>query len=262
MCTIGAIFSENGKLFAFKNRDLPVNKENPQPLIEESGNLKYIKFGVDKANKLPGVWAGVNEKGLSILGADGNGLIDYQGPEYGGGERTWEAYEYVLAECSTISEAYHYIIEFYTKNKIGGQGDIIIIADKKQAVALEYAMNLWSIQFNGNDPFIVRTNFFLNLPHLRPQPETNTLHLSSQKRYERALSLLSATTTKTDINDVKKLLCDAENGPGAFSLCREGGEGEYKTICSVIMEVSEEQNIAHYIINEKPSINKYKQITL
>jgi len=258
MCTIGALYRDDGNLYLFKNRDLIEYKENPLPLIEKGINHKYIKFGVDIENKIPGIWAGVNDGGLAIVGADGNCIYDYKGPHYGGGEKTWEAYEIVLSKYESVSEAYPFIMEYYFENKIGGAGDIIIMADRNRAVALEYTMNLWSLQFSGEVPYIVRTNFFLNMPHLRVMPETNSVHLSSAKRYERAIGLLSANSAQTTIEDVKNLLCDKANGPGSLSICREGGHGEYKTVCSVIFEISKRNIKAHYVMNEIPLVDKYQ----
>jgi len=261
MCTIGTSHNDNGTVYSFKNRDLINIKENPQPFIVKGKKHSYIKFGVDITNKYKGVWAGINDRGVSILGADGNSLIDYTGTQYGGGEKTWEAYETVLSEFDSARKAYAFLIDFYQENKIGGTGDIIIIADKKDSIILEYSFNTWSIQFKDN-PYMLRTNFFVNLPHLRPSPESNTLHMSSAKRYERALGVLSASSSNTTIDDIKRLLTDTYYGENAFSLCRSGGDGEYKTICSVVFEVTDTEAIAYYVMNDKPSFDKYKILSL
>ena len=262
MCTVGAVHNNNGSLYVFKNRDLIEMRKNPDPVISEMDGCKYIKFGIDESGTKPGVWAGVNEHGLSIVGADGNSLINYVGPEYGSGEKTWVAYEEVLAHCKDVAEAYSFITDFYTKNRIGGTGDIIILADRNRSAAIEYTMDLWSIQFNGNTPYTIRTNFFVNLPHIRPKPETSSLHLSSAHRYARALGLLSHTSSDTGLDDVKRILCDRENGPGALSILREGGTSEYKTVCSVIFEITATRIQAHYILNQKPAVDKYQMIVL
>jgi dipeptidase len=261
-CTIGAVFTKQNKVFVFKNRDLNVEKTNPEPTIENGEKYRYIKFGVDVEHKKPGVWAGVNDGGVAVLGADGNCILDFQGGDYGGGEKTWEAYETVLSKAGSVEEAYKLIIDLYTAHKIGGSGDIVLIADRSKAAVLEYSLNQWAIQFITNQPYVLRTNFFVGLRHLRPAPEENSLHLSSAKRYERAIELLSKTTYNTSLQDVKNLCRDHINGPSAFSICRHGGGEEYKTCCSVIFEVGSRNILAHYIINEFPCNKEYTILEL
>lgn len=261
-CTIGAVFTKQNKVFVFKNRDLSVEKINPMPTIENGEKYRYIKLGVDAENKKSGVWAGVNDKRVAVLGADGNCMLNFQGGDYGGGEKTWEAYEIVLSKAGSVEEAYKIIIDFYTAHKIGGSGDIVLITDLSKAVVLEYSLNLWALQFVINQPYILRTNFFVNLKHLRPAPEESSLHLSSAKRYERAIELLSKTTYNSSLQDIKNLCRDHGNGESSFSICRHGGEGEHKTYCSVIFEVESKNILAHYIINNLPCKEEYKMLRL
>ncbi len=260
-CTIGFVFSKSGKVILFKNRDLNVFERNPEPVIDEGNKYRCIKFGVDIENQTPGVWAGVNDQGVGILGADGNCMLDFVGEEYGSGQKTWEAYEGVLANTKSVEEAYKFLIDFYTRYHIGGTGDIILITDHEKAVVLEYSVNLWGVQFIIDQPYVIRTNFFNILKHLRPPPEENSLHLSSAKRYERAVELLSKTSINTTVDDVKKLCADHLNGPSGFSICRHGGEGEYGTRCSSIIEISEEKIRAHYVMNQYPCESDYRIIS-
>ena len=261
-CTVGVVFSKAGDVILFKNRDLNVVKKNPEPVVEQGSKYNYIKFGVDVENQIPGVWAGVNEKGVGIVGADGNCMLTFEGEQYGGGEKTWEAYEEVLATTQTIEEAYKFLVDFYTLHKIGGTGDIVLVTDRTKAVILEYSLNLWGIQFIIGQPYVVRTNFFNILKHLRPSPEENSLHMSSTKRYERALELLSRTSSNAIVEDIKNLCRDHLEGQSAFSICRHGGEEEYRTVCSSIMEISEEGIRTHYVVNQFPCESDYKVLSL
>jgi len=81
MCTIGAVFTKTG-LIMFKNRDLDKVKNNPPPTVEENKRYKYIRFGVDERKDFSGIWAGMNEKGVGILGADGNSVLNFVGNIY------------------------------------------------------------------------------------------------------------------------------------------------------------------------------------
>ena len=261
-CTIGVVFSKSGNVILFKNRDLNVAKSNPEPVIEQGSKYRYIKFGVDIKNQIPGVWAGVNEKGVGIVGADGNCVLNYEGEKYGSGEKTWEAYEKVLATTKSVEEAYPFLVDFYTRHNIGGTGDIVLVTDHTKAVILEYSLNLWGIQFVIEQSYAVRTNFFNILKYLRPLPEENSLHMSSAKRYERTLELLSKTSADTTVEDIKNLLRDHLHGASAFSICRHGGEGEYRTFCSAIMEIGDEGIRAHYIVNQFPCESDYRVLSL
>ncbi len=149
--------------------------------------ITYIKFGVDLKGEIPGVWAGMNEKGVGLLGADGNAISNFQDDEYAGGEKTWETYEKVLFLTDSTDEAYKLLIDEYERMKIGETGDIVIIADRQKAVVLEYTLHQWGIQFTTEDTYVLRTNFFNVLKHLRPPSEDNSLHASSARRYDRAL---------------------------------------------------------------------------
>jgi len=261
-CTIGAVFTQGNGLLIFKNRDLPVRKENPQPEVVRGESYNYIKFGVDIEGRKLGVWAGINERGVGIVGADGNSIADVHGEGYGGGEKTWEAYENVLGMARNIQDGYEYIMRFYEQEKIGGTGDIVLIADQNRAVVLEYSLHQWGLQFanRGEMPYVVRTNFFAVLKHLRPAKEDGGLHSSSDVRYERALQLLSATGVRTTVADIKRLCRDHFYGQNAFSICRHGGEGEYRTVCSAIMEASSNRIAAHCVLNSLPSEDEYQWI--
>lgn len=261
MCTIGAVFKKDKGLVIFKNRDLTTNTTNPDPLIVKGETGNYIKFGTDDKNEKPGVWAGINAKGVGILGADGNSLLNFSGDEYSGGEKTWETYEQVLSETESAKDAYKLVIDAYEDMNIGGSGDIVLIADPTRAIVLEYLPHQWGIEFIEDQPYVIKTNFFQTMQHLRPPRDMNSLHLSSHLRFERAIQMLSPKTCDSTVEDIKKLCQDHVNGPSAQSLCRHGGTGEYKTLCSAIMEVQKDKILAHYIMNQNPCKGQYKIIS-
>lgn len=261
MCLVGAIFQKDKGLIIFKNRDLINEKFNPNPQIEYGINGNYIKFGV-AADKKPGVWAGINNNGVGILGADGNSLLNFTGDKYSGGEKTWETYEEVLSKTKNAKEAYKFLIDAYEDMNIGGSGDIVLISDPNRAIILEYLPHMWGVEFIVDQPYVVRTNFFQVMQHLRPPRDMNSLHLSSHLRFERAMQLLSPKSYNLQVEDIKDLCQDHANGPSAQSICRHGGEGEYKTLCSVIMEVQKDEILAHYIMNQNPCQGEYKTISI
>jgi hypothetical protein len=261
MCTIGAVFPKKSGMIIFKNRDLVGKKTNPEPRVVKGKKWDYLKFGVDAKNEKPGVWTGVNAKGVGIVGADGNSLLNFAGEAYAKGEKTWETYEEVLANAGSAREAYKLVIDSYEDMNIGGTGDIVLIADPKGAVVLEYLPHMWGVEFIRDRPYVVRTNFFQVMQHLRPSRDTNGLHLSSHLRFERAMQMLSPKSGDLDVEDIKRLCQDHANGPSAQSICRHGGEGEYRTLCSAIMEVQNEKIVAHYVMNQNPCQATYKTLS-
>jgi hypothetical protein len=264
-CTVGAVFTRDNGLIVFKNRDLTIDKINPSPTIATGGKWRYIKFGIDAVQPdRTGVWAGVNEKGVAVVGADGNCIVDARGEGYDTGERTWEAYEEVLASAGNVVDAYKIIVDAYQEKGIAGTGDIVLIADPNRALVIEYSLNVWGLQFvdRNTSCYVVRTNFFHILRHLRRAKEDDSLQFSSHRRYERALQLLSATAANSGIEDIKNLCRDHHIGRNAFSICRHGGEGEYKTQCSVVMRVSPEAILAEYVVNAFPCERDYERIQL
>ncbi|MFH1832726.1 MAG: carcinine hydrolase/isopenicillin-N N-acyltransferase family protein [Candidatus Levyibacteriota bacterium] len=261
-CTIGAIRCKNGNLLLFKNRDLTTLKKNLPPHIQKGVKFKYLGFGADSTKKNPGVWAGINEKGLVILGADGNSIRDFKGPKYGKGERSWQAYEESLSKTASCKEACSYLIDFHNSNKIGGSGDIILVSDRINSAILEYSFEQWGIEFLSKNQFMVRTNFFNVLKHLRPKPETSDINLSSAIRYKRATKLLSKMGKNATVEDIMKLCQDHSKGKTPFSICRHGKLGEYRTTASAIFEITPKFAKIYYVMNDNPCHQKYKMIKL
>ncbi len=257
-CTIGVVKGKNGHLLLFKNRDLTSQKKNPTPKIHRGEKFTYIGFGVDSTGKNPGVWAGVNKKGVVILGADGNSIRDFQGSKYGKGEKTWLAYEEALAKTSSAKEAVGYLIDFYTAERIGGKGDIILVSDPSFSAILEYSFEQWGIELLLDQTFMVRTNFFEVLKHLRPKPQTSDLNMSSAVRFKRAVEFLSKTGKNTKVEDLMKLSQDHAKGKTPFSICRHGKKGEYRTVASAIFEITPQLAKVYYIINNPPCRQNYK----
>jgi len=262
MCTIGVTYKKNKGFILFKNRDLNQVKENPDPVIAKGEIGKYIKFGVSSGKKKPGVWGGVNDSGVGILGADGNSLQNFTGKGYTNGEKTWETYEEVLSKTDNVRDAYKFLIDAYEDQNIGGTGDIILIADTDRAAVLEYLPHKWGIEFIENHQDVIRTNFFQIMQHIRPPRDMDSVTLSSHLRFERAFQIISQTNKNPDVEMIKKLCQDHWNGPSEYSICRHGGKDKYNTLCSAIMDVQNDAIHAHYIMNNHPCNERYKIISL
>jgi len=258
MCTIGAIITKQKRLLLFKNLDLTFHWDFPQPITKQIGDMQALIFP-SFADK-PGLWAGINRFGLGIYGADGDAIFNRTGPEYGSPDLIRWCYQETLEQCRSVKEAYPFLINLYREHKIGCDGDIILLADPTEAVALEYAIERWGLQFSGPGSYIFRTNLYTTLPHYAPMDTENSRYMSHRKRFETLFDHLSRKSWHTDVDDLKAMLRDHTHGPGALSLCRHGGEGEFYTQASNIMVYDQGKVDAYYILNNAPCKQEYEHL--
>lgn len=283
MCTIGAVYNKNGNVLAFKTVDIRGKWKLPdKPVMQKGTRYKYLRFATNTNLRKPGLWAGVNEKGVILLGADALAIKAFptastqrgKRKEYGDIKDVMATYEKVMGTAATAKEGVNLFIQEYQKKRLGMDGDILMLVDRQDAVAIEYSFNEWGLQFftyNNSIPIekfysgykgegycLIRTNFFLVLRHLRYMPQENTLHLSASKRYERALELLSKTTVNTTVDNLKELCCDHYPEQGGMSICRHGGENEHRTHGSVIIELAKNRIETHYNIGTNPCESDYQ----
>lgn len=263
MCTIGAVNNQPGgtRIF-FKNVDQTYLCHYPDAFIAQGKVFRYLKIPSNADPNSPGVLAGVNEAGVVVLGADGNALPNYTGVEFGSLNDSLVVYEQVLGSCSTVHEAINVVIREYQNRHMGGNGDIVILGDRTTAVALEYVPDRWGIEFQGEKPYLIRSNFFVLMNSLRPLPEENSLHLSSAIRYSDAMKHLSANGRNNCLDDIFSLVKSHYHGKTAMSICRHGGPGEYFTHAGFITEIYSDKVEAYVMLNNTPCAGEYKKFTL
>ncbi len=253
MCTIGAIKNSlTGNSYFFKNLDQTEQADYAQPFICEGEKYQYLKLATQNDTSAKGVWAGVNQAGVVVLGADGNCMPNYVGWKYSSLNESLVIYEEILSQCGTAWEAMQFIMRSYQEQRVGGDGDIVIVGDATEAIALEFSPNRWGVQFRGDQSYIIRSNFFVLLNSLRPPPEENTLHTSSALRYADALTHLSMKGNNNDLEDVFALVKSHHHGKSAMSICRHGGHGEYFTHAGLVVELTEKSISAYTILNAHP----------
>lgn len=257
MCTIGAVINKDGRLIMFKNLDLTYKWAFAEPELIEANNMRIVEFPsfVDKSQE--GIWAGINSEGLGIYGADGDAVFNKSDKEYSGVDMIRKAYKETLENNRSVKTAYHYLIEYYKMYLIGGDGDLILMADPYEICVLEYGIDKWGIQFYPRESYAFRTNFYTVIPQYSPSKYENSRYMSHRKRYETLMALMSKKSHNTDIEDIKEILRDHTNGPGAMSLCRHGGEKEFYTQASNIMVFDKGQIDIYYAINGFPCRNEY-----
>ncbi|MBN1552107.1 hypothetical protein JW979_11580 [bacterium] len=263
MCTIGAVKNfTNRESYFFKNLDQTDQFTYHQPFIEKGSRFRYLKLSSSHNPREKGVWAGVNEAGMVILGADGNCLPNYCGTSYTSLNDSLVAYEEALAECETAQEAMEFLMRCYQSKHIGGNGDIIMTGDRNEAIAMEYSPDRWGIQYRASLPYLVRSNFFILLNSIRPMPEENTLHTSSAMRYNDALKHLSIKGTQNTLDDIMDLVKSHYQGETAMSICRHGGSQEYYTKGSLIVQLTAHSVDAFVVLNNYPCKAEFRRLTL
>ncbi len=262
MCTIGAVLNKDGRLIMFKNLDLTFQWAFAEPEVLNVKGLTIIEFPsfVDRSQE--GIWAGINSMGFGIYGADGDALFNRTGEDYGSVNLIRKAYKDTLENNRSVRTGYHYLIELYKRYNIGGDGDLILMADPDEICVLEYGIDKWGIQFYKRENYAFRTNFYTVLQHYSPSQYENSRYMSHRKRYETLMSLLSRKSHDSDIEDIKAVLRDHTNGPGAMSICRHGGQKEFYTQASNIMIFDKGKIDVYYVINGFPCRNKYRHLSL
>ncbi|MCD4652350.1 hypothetical protein K8T06_00255 [bacterium] len=263
MCTIGIVKNrKTGNSIFFKNVDQTFSFRYPDPFMTTGEKYKYLKIPSNADPKSTGVLAGVNEAGVVVLGADGNCMPNYVGNGYRTLNDSLIVYEKILGQCGSMWEAVEVVMKEYQQRKMGGDGDIVLVGDRDNAVALEYSPDRWGIEFLGDKSYMVRSNFFALMNQLRPAPEESTLHMSSSIRYSDALKHLSIKGTQNEMKDVMALVKSHYQDKTAMSICRHGGNGEYFTHASFVVEIHENSVEAYVMLNDHPCSGDYKRFDL
>ncbi|MFH1838616.1 MAG: carcinine hydrolase/isopenicillin-N N-acyltransferase family protein [Candidatus Kuenenbacteria bacterium] len=242
MCTIGGKI--NKKLTLFKNCDLVKNIEFYKPKIKK-GKYKYIAF---TRRGISGLYAGINQFGLSIVAADTYTKKRYKAKPYTV-YNIFKCYEKIIADYKNVDDALNFLKKYYT-SKICVP-DLIIIGDKKKIAVFEFIpKKKFGIEIikKGN---ILRTNQFKILKGGKNKNEDPESYI----RYNNAFKIINKNISFT------KLLKDHHDGPSKFSICRHGKKSEYKTQASIIMATGKKIK-AYYIINNYPCKEHYKEIEL
>lgn len=244
MCTIGG-YIDNKTTTTFKNCDLINNTTFFTPVIIQ-GKYRYIAF---QREGRPGIYAGINEYGLSIVAAD-----TYTKKEYEEGPNTVDnifmAYERTIANHKNIDDALPFLKGFYsTKITIP---DMIILADRQKIVVIEFTPGMKFGIKECTNGHVARTNQFRILSGGKNRLEDPESFI----RYD-TVSKLQTTNEPTPL-----ILNDHTNGPSQFSVCRHGKRGEFNTQASIILTTDDKTTEAKYIINNHPCNDVYSTVTL
>ena len=246
MCTIGTVL--NKKTILFKNCDLVKKTYFYSPEIRQ-GKYRYIAFS---RKGRAGIWAGINEKGLGIVGADAHTKKKYRAKPHVI-NKLFKINEKLVADFSNLKEGMDFLRNFYL-NEVTVP-DLIIVADKKSAVVIEFTPpNKW-ITKSIRKGILVRSNHFIISSGALEREKDSSSYL----RHEMAFDLLSKK--KISVGSIRSLCRNHQNGPSENSICRHDERNGYRTQASVIM-LADKKVSSYYMINRFPCRRKYKKITI
>lgn len=278
MCTIGWV-REAGRTYTFKQCDLTTATTFFEPETVQGQAGPYLAF---RRQGRPGIWAGVNESGVSFVAADYYTNSDpgepSTAPVLGASlsaaknaaasttaandpvNDLFLAYEASIANHGSAQDAMAFLSEWYTSKRFPAP-DIALIADAKQAFFLEYYPG-----DNGQPGqvqiLIPGESWFASTNHARMFTQTvdYTKNHSTYLRLARAEALLGQ---QASLDGIKTVLQDQYYGQTELSICREGKQGQYYTQATVITHAGPGVTSgAQYLINGNPREKPYSEAQL
>ncbi|MFP2904146.1 hypothetical protein ACLESD_03545 [Pyxidicoccus sp. 3LFB2] len=279
MCTIGCVFNQ-GEVFTFKQCDLTAKTEFLEPEVATGSAGRYLAF---RRMGRPGIWAGVNERGVSFVAAD---YYTNEDPGSVAAPQTrfsltsthvgasspvdnlFHAYETAISEHTTAASAIAFLKKWYlTQGDPGApqpnfkSPDIVLMADSTQAIFLEY--------YPGDTPGTAQVltlspkeGWFASTNHARMFSQTvdYSKNHSTYLRLARAEALLGQ---QPKLEGIRSVLQDQYYGETELSICRIAAQpGQYFTQASVITQVSNGGVSADYLVNGNPRTKPFRKKVL
>ena len=263
MCTIGSVFVNNKQNLTFKQCDLEKETVFKIPEIESDNiEIKYLPFTRHGSN---GVWAGVNNFGVSFVAADSYLSMPNKSEIMSEGssgfigkpkltpvsEDIFQAYRKIISTYKNAKDAAEYMVNFY---RGFGQPDILLISDAHSNYFIEVNKdNIECIELI--DGHFVSTNHFRILYGAVIYQQNHSSYL----RLQRAESILQNQANAQGIFDV---VSDQYFGKTVLSVCREDQqtpeqEDPYFTQATAIFNCTDQGVNCAYQINGNPKNNSF-----
>ena len=289
MCTIGFVYNQSTVL-TFKQCDLTAPTLFYEPEVVQGTAGRYMAF---RRKGRPGIWAGVNQGGVSFVAADYYTNSDPGTPDVPlpvqflatnthlapdpNLDRLFKAYESSIADHATARSAIDFLSNWYLKEGNPSDlqhpnfeyPDIALLADTKEGIFLEYypgddkktpQVKTLAVKPDSKDS---RVDWFASTNHARMFAQTVDYpkNHSTYLRLARAEALINKNPT---LDGVKSVLSDQYYGETELSICRVAKEsGEYYTQATVILGASRTaSSAAEYQINGNPRTNPYTRKVL
>lgn len=256
MCTIGAVFANKG-VYVFKQCDLTVKRVFAQP---EARGTSFRYLAMSREGR-PGLWAGLNQAGVSFVAADAYTNGPHETPEEAV-NALFKAYEASVATGTNARQSAEILKNFYIQGyqqTLFPGPDIALFADPNQVIFLEYTPG----PFNHNPirEVVVNRGFFASTNHFRIQPDAVSYdsNHSTYLRLQRAETILEKDPSH---NGIVTLLIDRYYGPSELSICRVAQySGEYFTQATALFGSIPGQLTCEYQVNGNPIDNPLRLLS-
>ncbi|KYZ75103.1 hypothetical protein AXX12_13060 [Anaerosporomusa subterranea] len=248
-CTLWAAAGdavEGGGTLLVKNRDWPPNHQQQLRLVNPSKGYRY--FGLFATGAEPGLKAGINEQGLTVVSATASSIPWVERKQMMKGKA---ALPELLKSCATVDEA-------LLRTDLFVNAHFLMLADKKQVAYVE---------IGPEGKYATRTETRGRLAHTNHYVESDMLWAnrkvgsSSQTRYDRISSLLDEVKAFS-LADFISFSQDQVAGPDN-SIWRTGGNPKAaRTLATWIVYLPVEGDALVYVRLANPdateSVNQYR----
>ena len=247
MCIIGAIKTKHG-FQIFKQLDLKIKTKIFSPEIRSGKAGKYLAFSREN---ITGIWAGMNEHGLTFTAADADCKKDFPFSNQDK-KKLFNFYEKIVADFSNLQDAEKFICEKF-KNDFH-IADILAIGNKEKFILFKFHPPQICERHEISNHALFCTNHFQETKNL-------SLNLTSEKNSSTFLRLKTVQKLFAKNKKIEEILQNHENGPSEKSICRHGKNGQFFTQACVIFKI-EEKLTAKFILNSTTCQGKFEKILL
>ena len=232
MILVRSAASEDGKTYIIKNRDMraPVR----QMLIYRSYSDGSRIAEVSGIGTVTYPASGINSRGLAVT------TTGFWSPKVkpdisaAGSSQIFLNIHLLLRKASTVREALELLHKMPVMNGLN-----LILADGKEACAVEMTANNQYIEWDQGDGILYRTNHYISpeLVHLNPEYKEYT---STYFRRERIGKLLADYYGHVRFQDLMRIASDHRNGVN--SICRHPhGDVHAQTVSTTLMIVEDQE---------------------
>lgn len=248
-----------------KNRDKEKGEiRGPEVMLREKDGYEF--WGMTHEERKDIITIGMNEHGLAI----GTFFVKINKP---GWEEDWvhkpgadapirkcgTLAKEILTRCDSVRDALHFL-HWYVLDKEHFIGGNLLVADKHEGLVLENTDRdmCFSVLNKG---ITIRTNYFVRLNPYGPDIYN---YPSAYMRYKRVEDLLAAKD-KLDVEYLKNVMRDHQDGPSEYSVCRHiipDDPFSHATMSSFLCLTNTETGGPKLLVAEgTPCNNQFKEYT-
>lgn len=250
------VYSADQRLFMTKNDDLAYDcPEDDLTVIEATPNVGHSYIAATWFPEWPGGTDGINDKGLAMLGS--GVMIRDALPAYNAssdvGVPIHLLESIIWANAGNVEEALTYV----RKEPRGFLGRNLLIAESGGRFArCEVSFNHSAATIYESGSYVFAAGHF-DTPCMKEVGPSPHEYLSSYTRVERYRQILATNADPVDLESLKRMMSDHENGPSESSICRHSKA--INTLGGVIIEV---RNGRMHVLKGRPCEQEFAVFTI